>query len=143
VASCASIIQSVRVAVERGVDSKVRDLAGGDLSQITVEKIAQAAMENDGLAFRVLQEAASYIAMGLADLVNVLNPRLVIFGGALFGAAPELVSDPLKRLIRQRSLEKSADDAELRVSPLGAESGALGASRMIAGQALEWLYTHR
>ena len=71
-----------------------------------------------------------------------LNPRLVIFGGALFGAAPELVSDPLKRLIRQRSLEKSADDAELRVSPLGAESGALGASRMIAGQALESLYTH-
>ena len=142
VASCASIIQSVRVAVERGVDSKVRDLAGGDLSQITVEKIAQAAKDNDGLAFRVLQEAASYIATGLADLVNVLNPRLVIFGGALFGAAPELVSDPLKRLIRQRSLEKSADDAELRVSPLGAESGALGASRMIAGQGLESLYTH-
>ncbi|UWZ85829.1 ROK family transcriptional regulator [Occallatibacter riparius] len=140
VASCAAIIEAGRTGIERGVDSRIRDFAGGDLNQISVELIARAASENDSLAFRVLQEAASFIAAGLADLVNLLNPRLVIFGGALFRAAPHLLSDPLKRVIRQRSLEKSANDVQLRVSSLGSEAGALGASRVISVAALERLY---
>jgi predicted NBD/HSP70 family sugar kinase len=140
VASCAAIIQAGRMAIERGVDSRIRDLALGDLNRISIEVIAQAAAENDSLAFRVLQEASSYIARGLADLVNLLNPRLIIFGGALFRAAPQLLDDPLRRIIRQRSLEKSANDVQLRVSPLGAEAGALGAARMIADRALRGLY---
>ena len=126
--------------MERGVDSRIRDLAHGDLNQISIEVIAHAASENDSLAFRVLQEAASYIAIGLADLVNLLNPRLIIFGGALFRAAPQLSSDPLRRVIRQRSLEISANDVHLSTTPLGEEAGALGASRMIAERALEELY---
>ena len=91
-ASCAAIIQAGRLAIERGVDSRIRDLALGDLNQISIEVIAQAAAENDSLAFRVLQEASSYIARGLADLVNLLNPRLIVFGGALFRAAPQLLA---------------------------------------------------
>lgn len=140
VASCAAIIESVRKAIERGVDSRIRDLAPGGSNRISIEVIAQAASENDSLAFRVLQDASSKIARALADLVNLLNPRLIIFGGALFRAAPQLLSDPLRRVIRQRALEKSANDVRLVVSALGAEAGALGASRLIAGVALEQLY---
>ena len=58
VASCAAIIQAVRIAIEQGIDSKIRDLANGDLDRISIELIAQAAAENDSLAFRVLQKAA-------------------------------------------------------------------------------------
>jgi len=140
VASCGAIIQAGRIAIERGVDSKIRDLSSGDLNQISIEAIAQAAAENDSLAFRVLQEASSYIAKGLADIVTLLNPKLIIFGGALFRAAPQLLSDPLKRVIRERSLEKSSNDVQLKVSPLGREAGALGAARMIAERTLKDLY---
>jgi N-acetylglucosamine repressor len=140
VGSCGAIIQAVRLAMERGVASKIRELTGSDLTRISIEIIAQAASENDSLAFRVLQDAASYIAIGLADLVNVLNPRQIIFGGALFRAAPQLLSDPLRRVIKQRSLEKSANEVQLKVSSLGEEAGALGASRLIAGRVLKTLY---
>lgn len=143
VGSCAAIIQAVQAAIERGVDSKIRELTCGDLKRISIEIIAQAASENDSLAYRVLQEAASYVAMGLADLVNLLNPRQIIFGGALFRAAPQLLSDPLRRVIKQRSLEKSANEVQLKVSTLGGEAGALGASRLIANQALKALYLSR
>ncbi len=141
VASCAAIIQAVRTAIEQGIDSKIRDLAAGDLDKISIELIAQAAAENDSLAFRVLQKAASYIAIGLADLVNLLNPRVMIFGGALFRDVPQLLSDPLRRIIKQRSLEKSANEVQLRVSPLGSEAGALGASRLIAENILDCLFS--
>jgi predicted NBD/HSP70 family sugar kinase len=76
----------------------------------------------------------------LADLVNLLNPKLIIFGGALFRAAPHLLSDPLRSIIKQRSLEKSFNDVRLQVSPLGSEAGALGASRLIAEKVLEDMY---
>jgi hypothetical protein len=53
------------------------------------------------------------------------------------------LSDPLRRIIKQRSLEKLANDVELKVSPLGAEAGAIGAARLIAGQALRTLFFSR
>ncbi|MES2221379.1 MAG: ROK family protein [Acidobacteriota bacterium] len=140
VASCAAIIQAVRTAIEQGIDSRIRDLADGDLDNISIELIAAAAAENDSLAFRVLQKAASYIAIGLADLVNLLNPRVMIFGGALFRAMPQLLSDPVRRIIKQRSLEKSANQVDLRASSLGGEACALGAARLIAEKILDDLY---
>jgi glucokinase-like ROK family protein len=139
-ASCAAIIQSVKSAIEKGVDSKVRELAQGDLNRISIEMIGQAAMQNDSLSFRVLHEAVSHIAIPLADVVNLLNPHVLIFGGALFRSAPELLLDPLKRIIRQRALEKSANEVQLKISTLGSEAGAIGAARLISEIVLQKLY---
>ena len=140
VASCSAIIQAVRRAIDKGVDSKIRDLAGGDLDRVSVELIAQAAMENDSLAFRVLEDAVSHIGTGLANMVNLLNPSVLIFGGGLFRAAPQSLLDPLKRIIKQRSLEKSANEVQLMVSHMGSEAGAIGAARLISQQILRDLY---
>jgi predicted NBD/HSP70 family sugar kinase len=139
VASCAAIIDAVETAMKRGVDSQIRTLTGGDLDQVSIELIAQAAANGDSLAFRVLQESASYIANGLAIIVNLLNPTHIIFGGALFRAAPHLLTYPIPSIIKQRSLEKSSNDVQLLVSPLGSEAGALGASWLIAEETLEKL----
>jgi predicted NBD/HSP70 family sugar kinase len=140
VASCSAIIQSVRAAIERGVDSAVRELSRGNLDRVSIEMIGQAATHNDGLCFRVLNQAVSQIAVALADVVNLLNPHVVIFGGALFRSAPELFLDPLKRIIKQRALEKSANEAQLKISGLASEAGALGAARLISETVLKILY---
>ncbi len=139
-ASCAAIIQNMRSAVEKGVDTRVRELADGNPEKISIEIIAQAAVENDSLALRVLHEAISHLAVALADVVNLLNPKVIIFGGALFQSAPLLLLEELKRPTRQRALEKSASEAQLQVSTLGSEAGALGAARLISQTALDYLY---
>lgn len=139
-ASCGAIIQSVKTAIEKGVDSRVRELAKGDLNRISIEIIGEAARQNDSLAFRVLHEAVAHIAVALADVVNLLNPHVLIFGGALFRSAPELFLEPLKRTIKQRALEKSANEVGLKISTLGSEAGAVGAARLISEVALERLY---
>jgi glucokinase-like ROK family protein len=139
-ASCAAIIQAVRTAIERGVDSRVTDLALGDLNRISIEAIVQAAIENDGLAFRVLHEAAFHIAVALADVVNLLNPPALLFGGALFRAAQNLLLDPMNRTIRQRALEKSANEVKLLVSKLGSDAGAIGAARLMSERVLETVF---
>jgi glucokinase-like ROK family protein len=139
-ASGSAIIQAVRSAIEKGVDSKVRELAKGNLDQITVEHIAQAASQNDALAFRILDEAISHIGVALADVVNLLNPSVVIFGGGVFRSAPQLLLETLKRPLKQRALEKSANEVQLQGSALGSEAGALGAARLISERILERLF---
>jgi predicted NBD/HSP70 family sugar kinase len=110
-----------------------------DLKGISIEVIAAAAQENDSLAFRVLHDAVSHIGIALADVVNLLNPTTVIFGGPLFRVAPYLL-DHLKRVIKQRALERSANQVQLRVSTLGSEAGALGAARTMSEKVVEALY---
>jgi glucokinase-like ROK family protein len=139
-ASCAAIIQSAKSAIEKGVDSRVRELAQGDLNRISIEIIGQAALQNDSLCFRILHEAVSHIAVALADVVNLLNPHVLIFGGALFRSAPELLLEPLRRTIKQRALEKSANEVQLKISNLRSEAGALGAARLISEIVVEKLY---
>ena len=141
-ASSAAIIQNVRAAIEKGIDSRIREFIGGDLDKVSIEVIARAVSEDDSLAYRVLQKSASYIGIGLANLVNLLNPKVVIFGGALFREIPQLIDDPLRRIIKQRSLEKSANEVQLVVSALGGEASALGAARLIAEKIIEDLYLH-
>lgn len=142
-ASCAAIIQGVRAGIEHGVNSRVSELAHGDMERICVEMIIQAAKENDTLAFRVLHEAVTHIGVALADVVNLLNPSVVVFGGPLFRESQELLLEPLKRVIRQCALEKSANELELKVSTLGNDAGALGAARLISEKVLENLYQEK
>jgi len=140
VASCAAIMEAVRSALAKGVDSRLPEMAKGNLDYISIELVAQAARENDGLAFRVLHEAVSHIGIALADVVNLLNPRVVVFGGPLFRHAAPLLLDPLQRIIKQHALEKSANEVQLKVSSLGSEGAALGATRLIAQKILPALY---
>jgi predicted NBD/HSP70 family sugar kinase len=140
VASCAAIMDAVRSAIAKGVDSRIPELAKGHLDQISIELVAQAARENDGLAFRILHEAVSHIGIALADVVNLLNPRVVIFGGPLFRDCSSLLLDPLQRIIKQHALEKSANEVQLKVSSLGSEAAALGATRLISQKLLPTLF---
>ncbi|MGH9351780.1 MAG: ROK family protein, partial [Terriglobia bacterium] len=142
-ASCAAIIQAVRAAIQQGVNSRVSELAQGDLERISIEIVIQAAEENDTLAFRVLHEAVSHIGVALADVVNLLNPSVVVFGGPLFRESRQLLLEPLKRAIRQCAFEKSANELELKVSTLGSEAGALGGVRLISEKVVERLYQEK
>jgi predicted NBD/HSP70 family sugar kinase len=140
VASCAAIMESIRSALDKGVDSRIPEMAKGDLESISIEILAEAAKENDGLAFRILHDAISSIGIALADVVNLLNPRLIILGGPLFRHAGALLLDPLQRIIKQHALEKSANEVQLQVSSLGSEAAALGAARLISQKTLGSLY---
>jgi predicted NBD/HSP70 family sugar kinase len=142
-ASAARVIENVKAALQKGVSSKVLELADDDLSKITIEIIAIAAQNGDSLAYRALSEAAAHIGAACADIVNLLNPEAIIFGGALFRAAPEILLDHLKRLVRHRALEKSVNDVTLLKAETSSDAGALGMARIIAGTIIESVYENR
>jgi predicted NBD/HSP70 family sugar kinase len=139
-ASCTTVIQSVKDAMDRGVASKVIDMADRDPDKLTIEMIAEAAEQGDSLAYRSLHEAASHIGAACSDLVNLLNPQAIVFGGALFRASPQFMLDQIRHLIRRKALEKSASDVSLVLSPVASDGGARGMARLISAKLVEPLY---
>jgi predicted NBD/HSP70 family sugar kinase len=142
-ASCGAIIQGVASAIRKGVHSRIREIVEDDFDQITIEMILEAAVQNDSLAFRVLNAAATHIGVALADVVNLLNPFVVIFSGPLFQSNPQLMLEPIQRVIRQRALEKAAHEVQLIVSTLGGDAAALGAARFAAAKSIGKLYAQK
>jgi glucokinase-like ROK family protein len=140
VASGTTMIESIKVAIRRGVSSKITETTGYNFDEITIELIAAAARNNDSLSYRILSEAASHIGAAAADLVNLLNPAALVFGGAAFRAAPDLLVDRIQSTIRQRAMEKSANDVQIKTSTLDGKAGALGAARLIAMRLVEGIY---
>jgi len=93
------------------------------------------ALAGDPPALTVVQEAAEYLGIAVAGLLNVLNPSLVVIGGELARLGP-LLLEPLQETIRKRSLVSSMAAVELRTSELGPQTVAVGAATMILAAAL-------
>ncbi len=80
-ASGASIVRRAKAAAAAGRAIAIEELAGGDSESITGEVVAHAAADGDGFAL-VMEEAASYLAMGVLRAFRAYDPeRFVIAGG--------------------------------------------------------------
>ena len=66
------------------------------------------------------------LGKGIAGLMNIFNPELVILGGTL-SLAGEYISLPIKSAIRKYSLNLVNQDTEIKISKLGERAGAFGA----------------
>ena len=107
-------------------------LADGDL---TVGAIEKQALVGDPLALTVVHEAAEYLGIAVAGLLNLMNPSLVVVGGDLADLG-ELLIDPLRQTVQQRTLVSSVAAAEIRTSSLGPRSVAVGAATLVLKAAL-------
>jgi predicted NBD/HSP70 family sugar kinase len=103
--------------------------------EITVPAIEEAALAGDVLSLQVVREAAEYLGIAVAGLLNLMNPALVILGGDL---APlgELLLEPLRETVGRRTLVSSIAAAEVRTSELGPQAVAIGAATMVLEAAL-------
>ncbi len=116
-----------RNAARDGKLGGVLAAVGGDIGAIRGEHVSKAAVAGDAEALVVLRELAWWVALGLANLVNVLDVELVVVGGGL-ARAGDVLLDPVNEAFRGLVL---APDHRPTVPIVGAhfgpESGALGA----------------
>jgi glucokinase len=116
-------------------DSALRRLAGGDPDKVTGRVVTEAALQGDATATRILSEAGRRLGEGIAGLVNVLDPQIVVVGGGVI-VAGDLLLDPARASF-QEAVEGSDYRPPVPIVPaeLGNDAGAVGA----AGLALEEL----
>ena len=102
---------------------------------ITMEDIILAAKQEDVLAIELIAKVGENLGRGIAFLINVLNPELVILGGSL-ASTKEYIELPIKTAINKYSLSLVNNDTQLKMSTLGEHAGIIGACLLVRDRAL-------
>ena len=130
VASGSTITRDGRRAVTRHGHSLLSEIAGGDPDRVDGALVAEAAREGDPAARGILAEVGHRLGEGIAGLVNVLDPELVVVGGGAADAG-DLLLEPARAGYRA-AVEGRDRRPGVRIVPatLGADGAAIGAAIM-------------
>lgn len=131
--SASSIVKRAQDVLSGGRPSKIRELKGE--GPLTPQIIAEAAQKGDPPAQRILYETGRWIGIGLANVVNLLNPELIIIGGGV-SKAGEYILEPIRETIKKRTLKIPGDTVRVEPALLGESAGVVGSSLLVSS---EWL----
>lgn len=106
-----------------------------NIDDIEMEDIINAANNDDVLAIELIGKIGANIGRGIALLINIFNPELVILGGSL-STTKEYIRLPIKSAINKYSLNLVSNDTQLKMSNLGEEAGIIGACLLVRNQVL-------
>jgi glucokinase len=125
-ASGTAVAQRAREALAGDDLSALRDLVQGDLSQITAQTVYQAAKSGDAIALEVVRDTAKFLGAGLANLLNLFNPEVVVLAGGVTQAGASLF-EPLRAEVRKRAFRPAWEAARIVPGELGGAAGVVGA----------------
>ena len=108
-------------------------LAGGDPEAVRGEHVTASARAGDDDALAVLGELAHWIALGLANLVNVLDPEVIVIGGGLVEAADLLLPEVRARFGGLVMAGDQRPAVHIVPAVLGERAGAIGAAVLAGG----------
>ncbi len=106
-----------------------------DIPNLTVKEIAEAADQGDEFSKRILLEAANYIGIGVASLINLHNPQAIILGGGLTRIG-DYFFDEIKKTAQKRSLHRLSRNVLIQPASLGDKSKVMGAVALILNEVL-------
>ena len=116
--------------IERGkkLKSKIlHKLTGGDMRRLTPKLLQEAALLGDKAALKLWKETGTKLGVIFADLVNILNPEMIIISGGV-SKANRLLTDPIKSTVTERAFKTPARACEIVVSKFTSRLGVVGAA---------------
>ena len=119
-----ALCRRIEEQVSSGCSSLLQE-AGGDFNQLDISQVVQAAQRGDEVALRALTETAEWLGIGMAGLVNVLNPQRVVFGGPL-SLAHEFILPAIRATVNQRAWDWTHDQAEIVLANHGRDAAVFG-----------------
>jgi glucokinase len=113
--------------VSHGEESSLTRIVEGKLENITAKEVALAAQEGDSLASEVISRAATFLGIGMVNLVNIFNPEMIIVGGGM-AKMGDLLLNPARRIVKERAFPLAAQAVRIVPAQLGDNAGVLGAA---------------
>jgi glucokinase len=101
---------------------------GTDLSKITWTIIERAIKRGDGRIEEMLRARMRVVGIALSNVVNFMNPNMLVLGGGLVGQMPELVVEEIKAGLRQYLVPEIRDVLQIKPAKLGSNAVAIGAA---------------
>src|SRR6185295_3853363 len=120
--------------IKAGAVSRLTQYVDGDLRQITAQTVYEAAHQGDELALEVVNDTAKFLGTGIANLLNVFNPEVVVVCGGVTLAGDHLFV-PLRREVARRAFKPAVQACRIVPGELINSAGVYGAAKVfIDGQ---------
>jgi len=126
-ASGSALARKAKQRIKEGVPSSIPDYVGGDVEEVTAKVIQTAAEQGDALARELVAEAGYYLGVGLANLINIFNPEVIVIGGGLSNMG-DMLLEPAFKVAGERAYKEAYQVVRFALAELGENSGALGAA---------------
>lgn len=126
-ASGTAIARMAKELLQKGERSILTEMMNSTGTDITAETVVVAARRGDALASRVIGMSAWYLGIGLANLVDIFNPQMIIIGGGVSGAG-EMLLRPARKSMKEHAFRLPSKTVRIVRSKLGTNAGLLGAA---------------
>jgi len=126
-ASGTALAREARLRIKEGAATTILKHVDGDMEKITAQVIQAAAEQGDDLAKELIDRVGYYLGVGLANLLNIFNPELIVIGGGLSNIGDMLLT-PAIRTAGERAFKDAYRTARFAPAKLGRNSGVLGAA---------------
>lgn len=130
VASGWAIDKIIKEKILGGTKTKIFDLCNGDLEKLDTDMVFQAFHNGDKLASEVLETASEYLGIGIANLINLFNPEIVVLGGHLATLGESFLSN-IRDKIKKYAMPLLFEEVKILSSSNKDNSAVLGATTLV------------
>ncbi len=125
-ASRTAIFKRLQQAVKDGEKTVLTDMLGDDLDDLRSGNLRKALRKGDKLVEKVIEEAAEYTGIAVANLANILGPEVVVLGGGVIEALADEMLSIIIETAKDYAMPGVMDGVEIFPSKLGDEAGIIG-----------------
>ena len=125
-ASRTAIFQQIKAGIKEGQKTLLTEMLGDDLSDLRSGDLRKAIRRGDKFVERIVEGAAEYIGLATANLVNVLNPEVVVLGGGVIEALEDEMMSIIVETARDYAMAGTMKGVEIVASKLGDDAGITG-----------------
>ena len=141
VASGVALAKMAREGIQSGEDSLLNELSEREIENIEPRLVVDAAIRGDQYAIRILSNTGEKLGKGIATLVQLFNPELIILGGKI-AAANEYITIPIQQAINTYCMTQLKDMVTVERSRLGADAGTKGIAHVTFDRYFDQLISH-
>ena len=130
VASRLSMAGLAAQAAYRGQAPALMEAAGTDISDIRSGALSESVEKGDKAVKRVVEQAAEHLGLGVVTIVHLLAPDVIVFGGGLVEAMPDVILPIIEKTARPRILPSLRDEFKIVEAKLGDDAGVMGSAAL-------------
>jgi glucokinase len=127
-ASRTAIFRKLTEAVADGKKTILTESLGPDLKDLRSGDLRKAIKKGDKLVEQIVEEAAEYTGIAVANLINLMNPQVVVLGGGVIDALGEDMMAVVLETAKDYSLSAASKGVDILASKIGDDAGIVGAA---------------
>jgi len=125
-ASRTAIFQQIKAGIKDGQKTMLTEMLGDDLSDLRSGDLRKAIRRGDKFVDRVVESSAEYIGIATANLINLLNPEVVVLGGGVIEALSDEMMGVIVETAGEYAMPGTMKGVEIISSKLGDSAGITG-----------------